>query len=97
MLFKKCKFPGKANIKKDMKNNIINKVKQEIPFDKCNEGNVFDYIDFLIDESEYDKRSSSFYFKYRYIRIDLDVDLFSKVATEYINEHLDDFLLTKYK
>ena len=97
MLFHKCKFPGKTIVKKDMKNNIINKVKQEIPYSKCNEGNIFDYIDFLIDESEYDKRSESFYFKYRYIRIDLDVELFSKVATEYILEHLDDFLLEKHK
>ena len=96
MLFKDCKFRDKNGVRKNMKMEILVDVKQETPFPLCNEGRILAYIDLLLDESDYDVKKNSFYYKYRRIRIPLGKELFSKVAVEYINEHLDDFLLQEH-
>ena len=96
MLFKDCKFREKNNVRKNMKQEILGILEKEIPYSLCNEGRILEYIDLLLDESDYDIREACFYYKYRYVRIDLSVELFSKVAVEYINEHLNEFLLQKH-
>ncbi len=97
MLFKDCKFNDKSKVRKTFKEDILLQVKPEIPFSKCNEGRILEYIDILLDESQYNVREEQFYYKYRYVKIGLDADLFSKVTIEYIKEHLEDFILEKHK
>ena len=97
MLFKDCQFRDKTNVRKQFKEAIVADVKKEIPFNKCNDGRVFEYIDFLLDESEYSIGKNQFYYKVTWVKIWLPVSLFVKVAVEYINEHLDYFLLEKHK
>lgn len=96
MLFKSCKFREKNNVRKEMKECILGNLKQEIPWDKCNDGRILEYIDLLLDESHYHIREATFYYRYRWVKIDLNCELFSKIAIEYILEHLDEFLLEKY-
>lgn len=97
MLFKECKFRDKKKVRQSMKEDILQLVIDDIPFSRCNEGNVLEYIDLLLDESEFDVRKQQFYYRFRWVNIPLNSNLFSKVASEYINEHLDDFLLEKHK
>ncbi len=97
MLFKDCKFKDKPLVRKNIKEEIMIEIKKDIPFEKCNDGRILEYIDLLLDESEYDTRQERFYYKFRWVRITLDSNIFSKIASEYINEHLDDFLLTKHR
>ena len=49
MLFKSCKFREKNNVRKEMKECILGNLKQEIPWDKCNDGRILEYIDLLLD------------------------------------------------
>ena len=97
MLFKDCKFKNKANVRKVMKEAILYNIKKDIPFNECNTGKVLEYLDLLIDESKYNIKEDTFYYQYRKVRIPFDVELFSKVASEYINENLDYFLLMKHQ
>lgn len=96
MLFRDCKFRDKANVRKTVKEAIIQQIKTEIPFEQCNEGRIYEYVDILLDDSKYNVKRDMFYYGYRHIKIDLSVELFSKVAAEYINEHLEDFLLIQH-
>lgn len=96
MLFKTCKFKDRPNVRKTIKDEILILIRKDIPFDKCNTGRILEYIDQLLDETEYDIRGETFYYKYRWVKIELDSELLSKVTSEYINEHLNEFLLTKY-
>lgn len=95
MLFKDSKFRNKKNVRKNMKECIFNEVKESIPFKYCNTGLVLQYIDLLLDESQFNIKNEEFYYQYRYVRVPLDCNIFIKVAVEYINEHLDYFLLEK--
>ncbi len=97
MLFKDCKFKDKTSVRKTFKEAILINVKENVPFQECNYGRVLEYIDLLLDESHYNVREEVFYYKYRWVKIELTVELFSKVASEYINENLDYFLLEKHK
>lgn len=97
MLFKDCKFRDKKNVRKNMKEEIRNHVQKEVPYHLCNEGVILQYIDFLLDESKYNIRENTFYYQYRWVKIPLDSNILSKVAAEYIMEHLDEFLLMKNK
>ena len=97
MLFKESKFRNKSNVRKKMKECILNKVKAECPFQYSNTGLILQYIDLLLDESQFNIKREEFYYQYRHVRVPLDCNLFSKVAVEYINEHLDYFLLEKNK
>ena len=77
--------------------SILYNIKKDIPFNECNTGKVLEYIDLLIDESKYNIKEDTFYYQYRKVRIPFDVELFSKVASEYINENLDYFILMKHQ
>ena len=96
MLFKDCKFKNKASVRKVMKESILQNIKTEVPFSICNVGRILEYLDLLIDESKYNIKGDYFYYQYKKVRITFDIELFSKVAAEYINENLDDFLLMKH-
>lgn len=93
MLFKQCKFKGKPQVRKEFKESILSAVKLETPFARCNEGRILQYIDLLLDETDYSVKQGVFYYRSRRIRINLDDTFLAKVATEYINEHINDFLL----
>ncbi len=97
MLFKECKFKDKSNVRRKVKEEILINTKKDIPFSICNKGKILEYIDLLLNESEYDIKGEKFYYKYRWVRINLDINLLSKVTSEYINEHLDEFILVKHK
>ena len=97
MKFKDCKFKNKREIRKEVKRDIAIFLKREFKsYTLCNEGLILQYIDLLIDETEYDVRRNQFYYKLNWIKIDLPVKLLKNVALEYIKEHKIDFLLDKY-
>jgi len=95
MKFKDVRFNGKREIRKEVKHDIVNFLKKELNYSDYNEGFIFEYIDFLIDETDYDVRRNRFYYKVRLSKIDLSVKLLKNVALEYIKEHQNDFLLEK--
>ena len=97
MLFKQCKFKDKAKVRKQMKDQIISNIKNEIPYNQINTGRLFEYIDILLDDSDYDIRGEQFYYHHRWVKIVLDAELLSKVVSEYVNEHLNEFILEKNK
>ena len=96
MKFKKCKFKGKREVRKEAKDEINQFIKKNIPYDDCNEGLIFQYIDLLLDETEYDVKRNTFYFRSNRVKVDLSITLLKNVALEYIKEHMVDFLLEKY-
>ena len=95
MKFRDCRFKGKSEVRKEVKNDISNFLKRELVYQDFNEGLIFQYIDLLIDETEYDPKRNQFYYKVNWIRIELSVKLLKNVALEYIKEHMIDFLLEK--
>lgn len=98
MLFKDCKFKGKKDVRKTMKEDIMNYIKKsEIPYSKCNEGFIYEYIDLLLDETQYDIKQHTFYYKVNWVKINIGFKILSNVALDYIREHLDEFLLEEHK
>ena len=97
MLFKCSKFRDKKSVRKDTKEELRAIVEKNTPYKKCNEGSILQYIDLLLDETPYNIRTGTFYYHYNWVKIDLSMKLLGLVASEYINEHLSDFLLEKYK
>ena len=97
MLFKKCRFKEKSLVKKEVKEEIMLFLKQELPFEKYNEGLTYMYIDFLLNETEYDVRNNQFYYKHKGLKIDLTIKLLQNIAYSYIMEHPNDFLLDKHQ
>jgi hypothetical protein len=95
MKFKDCKFNGKRDVRKEVKADISNFLKREIPYTLYNEGLILQYIDLLIDETDYDVRRKQFYYKVNWVKIDISVKLLKNVALEYIKEHRMEFLLEK--
>ena len=95
MKFKDCKFKGKNHVRKEVKEEINNFLKREISYDDCNEGLILQYIDLLIDETDYDIKRNMFYYRIRLGKIDLSVKLLKNVTLEYIKEHISAFLLEK--
>ena len=93
MKFKKCKFKGKREVRKEVKDEINQFIKENIPYSDCNEGLIFQYIDLLLDETDYDVKRNTFYYKVNYVKVDLPITLLKNVALEYIKEHMIDFLL----
>ena len=96
MKFKDCKFNGKKEVRKEVKGEIVSFLKREIRWECFNEGLIFQYIDLLLDETEYDIKGNRFYYKIRYGKITLSVKLLRNVALEYIKEHVSALLLEKY-
>ena len=98
MLFKCSKFRDKKSVRKETKEELRAIIEKNIPeYSKCNEGFILQYIDLLLDETPYNLRTGTFYYHYNWVKIDLSMKLLGLVASEYINEHLSDFLLEKYK
>ena len=95
MKFKDCKFRDKSSMRKHFKDDIMNGIKEELPVEKYNEGFLFEYIDLLLDETDFDVKRKQFYYKYNWVKINLSVSLLCKVAIDYIMEHQNDFLLEK--
>lgn len=96
MKFVDCNFKGKHDVRKDLTREIFIACKESIPkFDMLNTFTVEDYIHLLIDESCYNSKQGMFYMANVNVKIPLKV--FKNVAIEYILEHIDEFLLTKYK
>lgn len=95
MKFKDCKFKGKRKFKQEVKDEIVLFLKSEINYDDCNEGAILQYIDLLLDETDYDIRRGVFYYRIRLGKIDLSIKLLKNVALEYIKEHISAFLLEK--
>lgn len=96
MKFKDCKFKGKNQIRKEVKEEICNFLKRELKYECYNEGLILQYIDLLIDETDYDIKRNRFYYRIRLGKIDLSVKLLKNVTLEYIKEHISAFLLEKY-
>ena len=95
MKFEDIKFKGKHELRDRITKEILLACRESIPdFNKLNTFIVEDYIHLLIDESEYDMKHKYFYMKSFNIRIPLKV--FKNVAIEYILEHIDEFMLSKY-
>lgn len=95
MKFKDCKFKGKREVRREVKSEIRDFLKKEIPYSDCNEGLILQYIDLLIDETDYDVRRNQFYYKVNWFRLELPIKLLKNVALEYIKEHMIEFLLEK--
>ena len=95
MKFKQCKFKTKSEVRKEVKHEINGFLKRELPYDDCNQGLILEYIDLLLDETDYDIKRNMFYLRCRWFKIDLPVKLLKEVALEYIKEHMIDFLLEK--
>ena len=93
MLFKRCKFKEKPQVRKQYKESILTVVKSETRYSDCNEGMILQYIDLLLDETEYNPKQGVFYYRSKSIKVTLDDAFLAKVAVEYINEHINDFLL----
>lgn len=93
MKFKDCKFKGKREVRKEVKMDISNFLKKQINYEDCNEGLILQYIDVLIDETEYDPKRNMFYYKVNWVKVEISVKLLKNVALEYIKEHMVDFLL----
>ena len=97
MRFKDCKFRNKREVRKNVKHDILGFLKRELSFSDYNEGLVLEYIDLLLDETDYDFKSGVFYKKVNWVRIDLPIKLLKNVSLDYIKEHRNDFLLEKVK
>jgi len=97
MRFKQCKFHGKREVRKEVKCEIFSFLKRELPKGAYNQGLILEYIDLLLDETDYDIKNNKFYYKAKWFKIDLPVKLLREVALEYIKEHMIDFLLEKQK
>jgi len=97
MKFKQCKFHNKKEIRKETKCEIYSFLKSELPIKECNQGLLLQYIDLLLDESDYDIKNNKFYYRAKGFKLDLPVKLLKEVALEYIKEHMIDFLLEKNK
>ena len=95
MKFKDCKFRGKTQVRKEVKDEIVSFLKSEMQYGDCNEGLILQYIDLLLDETDYDIKRGVFYYRIRLGKIDLSVKLLKNVALEYIKEHISAFLLEK--
>lgn len=96
MKFEDCRFHGKHEFREEITKEIITACRESIPqFNKLNIFQVEDYIHLLLDKSEYNPKNKVFYMKDVNVRIPLKV--FKSVVIEYILEHIDYFLLTKYK
>ena len=97
MKFKDCKFRDKTVLRKQFKDVIMKGIGDELDIGTYNEGLVFEYIDLLLDETDFDIKRKQFYYRSNWIKINLSLNLLSKVAISYILEHQNDFLLEKYK
>ena len=96
MKFSDYNFLGKHEFRDEITNDIIHACRENIPsFDRLNIFLVEDYIHLLIDESEYDIKGRVFYLENSNVMVSLKV--FKSVAIEYILEHINEFLLCKYK
>ncbi|WP_305554578.1 hypothetical protein [Methanobrevibacter sp. V74] len=96
MKFVDCDFVGKHDVRKSITREIFIACRESIhKFDELNMFLVEDYIHILIEETEYNSRGHYFYEKETEVKINLKV--FKNVAIEYILEHIDDFLLCKYR
>ena len=97
MKFKVCKFIGKSNVRKNMKNEIMDYLSNQINLLEYNVGFIFQYIDLLLDESEYNIRRHHFYQRCNYVNVTLTSEILQNVTLDYIKEHENDFKLEKYK
>ena len=97
MLFKSIRFKDKNRIRKETKESIRLVLLEEIPYSQCNEGLLLEYIDLLLNETQYNTKTHQFYYYYHGVKINLSIKLLSIVAVEYIKEHLNDFLLEKHQ
>lgn len=95
MKFCEYHFPGKHDVRKDLTRSIFIACKESIPeFHMLNKFLVEDYIHLLIDESEYNFKTHSFYINNN---VNVPLKVFKNVAIEYILEHINDFVQEKYK
>lgn len=93
MKFRECRFQGKYKFKKSTRKKIFDKLDIWTMNVLFSFSTLERYLDILIDETDFNPKTKVFYYKTSNTKI--SIDLFSKIATEYIVEHIDDFRLSK--
>ena len=92
MKFEYVRFKGKNSVKKQ----LINEIKKEAHFtDEISELAVKNYLEILLDGTDYDIDNHVFYEPIT--GYSLDLEFFVSVAREYVSEHINDFLLEMFK
>ena len=96
MKFKDVSVRGdKKHFQKQIRYRIFKRVQQQCELDygvrlstfALSYCRIMNYLDILIEESEYNPRTNVFY----YLNYKLNYQLLAKVALEYIMEHINEF------
>lgn len=92
MKFKDCNFQGNEKYLKSIRKKIFNKLDPMIwSMGVFSVLEIERYLDILIEETDFNPKTKVFYEKISKTKI--SVNLFAKIATEYILEHMDDFFV----
>ena len=96
MKFKDCNFQGKKRYQKSIRRNIYDKLDHDIwSISVFSFLAIERYLDVLIEETDFNPKTKVFYEGISKTKI--SIDLFAKIASEYILEHIDDFAVEKLK
>ena len=92
MKFKDVDFQGKEKFQKSIRRSIYGRIDPIITLSEVFSLLAIErYLDILIEESDFNPKSRVFYNKISNTKI--THDLFGKIASEYILEHIEDFKL----
>lgn len=94
MIFDDVRMPHKKEILKEYKKEILLKVEKGLfNFHELSDLAIDNYLNILLNESEYDKKRGCFFEVFS--NVEITIDMFASMTIEYITEHIDEFLIEK--
>lgn len=92
MLFKDCKFKDKRQVMHSWKQNIFTESMKILKEENIivSELSLDNYIEILLEETDYNIRDNVFYEPIS--RYKFTVDVFTQITVEYIHEHITEFV-----